>query len=243
LLALAALALTLAACSSASKPASPPGDDSDLTPTHGGNFFGNPGLEHGREPWFSLKEPQFIRSTERAHLGEASALLRMRDGPDTQGTKVYYLVQEVRPARFPETVSGYYRVENWRRCTPKQYLQFVVIVFGAENLPGDYTNHQIRYLLAGISDEPFLISNAHFVFLTRDKPVADQWVPFTVDVGDDFRRLWGAIPEQYENIRVLFEVRWDDKVPGETCEADVYYDDLYIGPGGGASSQETDSPA
>ncbi len=39
------------------------------------------------------------------------------------------------------------------------------------------------------------------------------------------------MPENFENIRVLFEVRYDDKIVGEgPLAADVYYDDLYFGP-------------
>jgi len=63
-----------------------------------------------------------------------------------------------------------------------------------------------------------------------DDPALDEWVPFQVNVRDDFLKLWGAVPE-YEKIRVLFEVRYDDKAKGEgPAEADVYYDDLYFGP-------------
>ena len=50
-------------------------------------------------------------------------------------------------------------------------------------------------------------------------------------MGEDFQRLWGAVPQGYEKIRVLFEVRYDDKAQDEgPLEADVYYDDLYSGP-------------
>jgi hypothetical protein len=75
-----------------------------------------------------------------------------------------------------------------------------------------------------------MISNAHFVFLGREDPPLEQWVPFRVNVRDDFQRLWGAAPEGFEKIRVLFEVRYDSKAPGEAPAADVYYDDLYFGP-------------
>jgi hypothetical protein len=52
-------------------------------------------------------------------------------------------------------------------------------------------------------------------------------------VSEDFERLWGKAPEDFEKLRLLFEVRWDNKVAGASAaEADVYYDDLYAGPGG-----------
>lgn len=203
-----------------------------------GNVFQNPGFEGGRDPWFSLRPPDFILSEEQANSGGSSALLVMRAGPEDEGAKVFYLVQEVNPEEFPEVVSGHYRVTKWERGTDLQYLQFVVIAIGADNLPGrpptypdPFPNHQIRYPLAGIDREPFQIANAHFIFLSREDPPLDQWVPFSVNVKEDFQRLWGAAPEGYETIRILFEVRYDSKAIGEgPLAADVYYDDLYFGP-------------
>jgi hypothetical protein len=208
------------------------------------NVFHNPGFESGREPWCSLhlgEVPLFEVSQDYAHSGQSSALLRMRVPAAEEGNaKVFYLVQEAMPQQLPELISGYYRVESWLKGTPKQYLQFVVILcrksdtldcgLGATNLPGDY-NHQIRYILAGISEEPFAISNARFVFLIKEEPAQARWVYFERNIKQDFQELWGAVPEGFDKMRVLFEVRYDDKVAGTTpAEADVYYDDLYMGP-------------
>jgi len=195
------------------------------------NSFGNGGFEEGRTYWFSLKPPDYELSTDMVHSGRASALLRMRAPAEAEGEGRYYLVQEVAPEQFPEIISGYYRVENWNRGTQKQYLQFVPAVFGATNLRGDYSNHQVRYLLDGIAEEPFGIANAFFVFLGQAEPTTDQWVYFEVNLAEDFERFWGAVPEGYSKIRVLFEAAYSDKAVGETgVEADVYYDDLYMGP-------------
>lgn len=209
--------------------------------TEGGNVFLNPGLEDGDDPWFSLKpeEGPFIRTSDLAHSGQYSAKFEMRDPADAQDAKVYYLVQEIAPEEFPEFLSGYYRVEQWQKGTTKQYLQFVVIAFGADNLPGGFPNHQIRYILAGIDSPPFPIGNAHFLFLGRDEPVLGEWVRFEANVREDFERLWGTAPESFEGIRILFEVRWDDKQPGQAALADVYYDDLYFGPAGGDAESDT----
>ena len=47
----------------------------------------------------------------------------------------------------------------------------------------------------------------------------------------DFEEVWGEVPQNYETIRVLFEVRYDDKQPGDgPILSDVYYDNLYMGP-------------
>ena len=210
------------------------------------NVFHNPGFELGGDPWCSLhagEVPPFEVSQEFAQSGESSALLRMRVPAEEAGkAKVFYLVQEVMPEEFPDLISGYNRVENWTRGTTKQYFQFVVILcreeggrecaLGATNLPGEY-NHQIRYPLAGISEEPFAISNAFFVFLGRDEPKQGEWVYFERNISQDFEELWGAVPEGFDKIRVLFEVRYDNKEAGPApANADVYYDDLYMGPAG-----------
>lgn len=229
------LGLTLAVLSCGGQEAQPQATPTTPQPVGGGNLFQNPGFEDGRDPWFSLKEPDFIRVENQANSGNASALLQMRDPPEAEGAKVYYLVQEIEPKEFPEVVKGFYRVENWKKETRKQYLQFVVIAFGVDNLPGGFTNHQIRYILAGIDSPPFPIGNAHFIFLNKEEPVTGQWVPFEANIKDDFQRLWGAAPRGFEKLRILFEVRWDDKVAGQGApQADVYYDDLYIGPASGA---------
>jgi hypothetical protein len=198
----------------------------------GANVLENPGFEEGADPWFTLDEDSgFVVTGERAHSGRRSALLRMRDPAQAQGARVYYLVQEVSPPEMPEVLSGYYRVEGWNKGTRRQYLQAVVIAFRPSNFPQDASNYQIRYPLAGIDSPPFAIANAHFVFLGRGGPVEDQWVYFETNLREDFQRMWGRVPEGFEKLRILFEVRWDGKRAGDGApEGDVYYDDLYLGP-------------
>lgn len=202
----------------------------------GDNVFENPGFEDGREPWYSLRPPDFILTDERAHSGSYSAHLRMREGLSSDETKIYYLVQEVAPEEFPDVISGNYLVENWNKGTKNQYLQFVVIAFGGDRTgfppcpDGPCSNYQIRYLLAGIDEDPFQILNAKFIYLSEDQPVEGEWVQFERDVRQDFLDVWGTVPEGFEKIRVLFEVRYDDKLPDEDrIEGDVYYDDLFLG--------------
>jgi hypothetical protein len=224
------------------------GDETSAGSDADGNIFINPGLEEGSEPWASMTaavnpDPllHFVRTEDVAHSGTASALLRMRDGAEAGGdARVYYLVQEVTPEEFPEVVSGFYNVQYWNKGTPRQYLQFVVIAFSSDNAPRDpsgvpFPNHQIRYILAGINSPPFPIANAHFVFISRDEPVLGEWISFERNIKEDFENLWGAAPVGFDRIRVLFEVRWDGKEPGSPSEADVFYDDLYIGPAPGAN--------
>ena len=196
-----------------------------------GNLLVNPGFEEGDDPWYTIvEESGFEVTTELPHEGDHSALLRMDDPLSAEGGKVYYLVQEITPEEFPDVVEGFYRVENWHRGTLRQYVQFVIIAFGPSNFPTTVSNYQLRYLLAGIDSPPFDIGNAHFVFVNRDEPVEGEWVPFSLNVRDDFEELWGRVPEDTEKLRLLFEVRWDGKEAGDgTPRADVYYDTLYAG--------------
>ena len=210
----------------------PAGDQSPTqTPAPTGNLFVNPGFEEGDDPWFTIvEESGFEVTTELAHEGDSSAVLRMDDPDSAEGSKVYYLVQEITPAELPEVVEGFYRVENWSRGAVRQYVQFVIIALGPSNFPDFASNFQLRYLLAGINTPPFNIGNAKFVFGTREEPVEGEWVPINLNVREDFEERWGMVPENFEKLRLLFEVRWDAKAAGGGApRGDVYYDDLYIG--------------
>jgi len=202
-----------------------------------GNLLLNPGFEQGDQPWITLNENQGFKVTsERPHSGASSAHLVMRDPADASGAKVYYLVQEMTPSAVPNVVRGFYRVENWKKGSPHQYTQFVIQAWAPTNGASfgvSSTNYQLRYLLAGADSPPFAIGNAKFVFVTRQDPPLDQWVPFEVHPRDDFAQQWGTVPVGFSKLRLLFEVRFDNKVAGQSpSEADVYYDDLYAGPAG-----------
>jgi hypothetical protein len=198
-----------------------------------GNLFINPGFEQGSGPWASLTteawEPHFDLATGEGHEAPASAFLQMRTDDTSPGTRIWGVMQEVSPKKFPDLLEGWYRVDNWDHATAKQYLQVVVIAFGSTNAPENFPNHQIRYILGGISAPPFVINNAKYVFINTADPVQGQWQEFRRDVANDFRELWGDVPRGFEKIRVLFEVRYDDKTPTEHPAADVHYDDLYLG--------------
>jgi len=202
-----------------------------------GNYLANPSFEDTDSPWTSLEPPDFERDTEVAHSGGASARLPFEIEGPRERPAISYLVQEVTAQPFPEKISGWYRVENWQRGTLKQYLQFVVIVFGAENSP-DFEgwpedaqiNYQIRYPLVGIASEPFTINNATFEFVTRDlEPTQGEWVYFERPLAADFEETWGEVPRDYEGIRLLLEVRVDDKNEDTLAAADVWYDDIFMG--------------
>jgi len=203
------------------------GDDKK---SEGPNLLANPGFEEGKNPWYSMEtsgwgEP-FEVSNAVAHSGQYSAHLSLRRPPQPNQHEVLGAVQSLTPSSFPEFLSGFYRVENWKRGTDIQYLQFVVIAV----LPENAGNIQIRYLLAGTATEPFEIGNAKFVFLSKEEPKIGEWVHFERNVADDFQQLWGQAPEKVQELRVFFEARYDSPTAIQPdVGGDVYYDDLYVG--------------
>jgi hypothetical protein len=218
------------------------------------NLFANGDFELGRPPWHDRRAPSrgywhgFELSTAFASHGRTSALLRLNadeSSPVRERVFIAGVVQEVRvptlldPAthqefqEFPETISGQYRVENWKRRTAKQYVQFVVILWASDLHPDqpEETNVQIRYVLTGASTPPLSLSNAHYIMIGSSEPTTGTWVPFSRDLRKDWLEQWGALPRRFEFLRILFEVRYDDDpnlTPGPL--ADVYFDDLYLGP-------------
>ena len=196
----------------------------------GPNLLANPGFEEGKNPWYSMETSgwgaPFEVSDAVAHSGQYSAHLSLSRPPQPNQHEVLGAVQSLTPSSFPEFLSGFYRVEDWKRGTDIQYLQFVVIAI----LPENAGNIQIRYLLAGTATEPFEIGNAKFVFLSKEEPKIGEWVHFERNVADDFQQLWGQAPEKVQELRVFFEARYDSPTAIQPdVGGDVYYDDLYVG--------------
>lgn len=213
----------------AGSPVVPPGDAT--------NVLRNPGFEDGINGWTYLgtEAPEV---SDVAHSGQAGALVELRADADVEGAGKRFLIQELNPSVFPELMSGYYRIENWKRGAPKQYVELAIIPFGSTNVPLEYPNHQIRYFLSGIAEEPGEALNARSVFLSRDEePRQGEWVYFEAEVSEDFRQLWEAVPQGYSRIRVMFRVSYEDKIAGERVEADVHFDDIYLGPAGANPNQ------
>ena len=237
LLAPAALFVLMAACSERAAPAA----CGEITPTRAAstqdNLFTNPGFEEGADPWCSLATETwgtpFSVGPQQAHSGASSAFLQLRSQEGGE-VRVFGVLQEVAPEGFPDVLSGCYYVDRWEQGTPKQYLQAVVIAFESSNLPPEVaqsTNHQLRYILAGVESQPTFISNARYVMVSKDPPKRGEWVCFERNIRQDFQELWGAVPEGFGKLRILFEVRWDDRQPSDgPSAADVYYDELYLGP-------------
>jgi hypothetical protein len=231
--------LVLAACGEDGS-----GGDGDQA-TSEDNVFENGSFEEGREPWFSLVDnsddnawvKDFTVSDAQAHSGANSAFVQL-DSADEGPLEArrYGVVQEVSPGEFPEVITGCYFVERWEHGTPRQYAQVAVIVFESHAVPtGELiaaNNFQMRYVLFGVQNPPIEIGNAKFVMVNRGEPETGEWVCFDLDVRNDFEELWGVVPTGFQKIRVLFEVNWDQRDPTDPpAIGDVYYDDLYFGPG------------
>ena len=183
---------------------------------------------------------------EPRHSGSRAAHLPLRwlKGAPGQPVKVYGVVQEPRAPEFPELLSGWFRVESWEKRAPETdlYVQVVVIVMGDPRAPeivmgpgsrSRINNYQIRYYLGGLREPAFRLRNAKVENLRPGPPRLGSWQRFEIPLLSDFERLWGVRPAGYEFLRVLFEARWDNKPDGSAVHADVYYDDLYLGPAGG----------
>jgi len=205
----------------------------EQSPNPPGNLLKNPGFEDGREGWFymdwSKNWVDFDIASNRAHSGEKSAYLRLDAGPEVTGAQVHGVVQTLTPNRFPEKASGWYRVENWKRGSPKQYLQFVVMVWGGHP---QFNNYQVRYILAGLTEPPYRMMNVKYLFApdVPSEPPRNKWVHFDFPILEDFKKEWGMVPKGYEKINFFYEARFDTQpAEGQRVRADVYFDDLYVG--------------
>lgn len=205
--------------------------------TPDGNQLRNPGFEAGQEPWFAIAswKTSFALSTEVSHSGTHSAVLTLDSGEGgaALGTRVYGMVQDIRPAKFPEKIAGYYYVEHWQHGTPRQYIQCVVAVLGAHNIPAvarQAKNHQIRYVLAGVDQPPMPMANVHYMFLHTHQPALGQWIYFERHLAADFQAVWGEIPQGYEALRIFLEARWDHRQAADgVSSARVFFDDVFVG--------------
>ena len=212
-----------------------------------GNLLENPGFEAGEAGWtYPLDSPywgKFEVVESPVHGGRRAAHLRLRAGPEDRSNATWILgvMQEPSPERFPDVLGGHYRVETWEKGADVTdlYLQAVAIVWTRDSgrvvdpqnpaANQGLLNYQLRFYLAGISEPPFLLSNAKVSFVAKGGPELGRWTYFEIPLRQEFERQWGSVPVGYDRIRVLFEARWDNRPPGSRIEADVYFDDLFLG--------------
>jgi hypothetical protein len=202
------------------------------------DMLANPGFEDGTAPWWYFPDRShwggFVVDSAQVRSGRSAARLELlidAEHPPPDKTHIRGIIQEVRSPVFPTRVSGHYLVERWERSAVDTYVQFVVIATGAAAPGGGASNTQIRYLLAGIDHPPFDIANAKFVYLSQAQPEVGGWVAFERDLAQDFTEQWGFVPETFDTVRVLFEVRYDnmDVANPPRIHAVVWFDDLFLG--------------
>jgi len=153
--------------------------------------------------------------------------------------------QEISPPRFPDRVAGWYRVDRWEYAPDEGALQLQIIVAAIgdprtleivkSDDPDDpevnpkLDNFQLRYQLAGPSEELEGGGNIRYRLIGKGPPDLGSWLHFDLPVKSDFEQRWGTVPADFRELRIMFIVRWDDKEEGAALQADVYYDDLFFG--------------
>jgi len=197
------------------------------------NRLANPGFENGDTPWIAPPEPDsisFAVSDIDTRTGAGSGGLRVSAAPGETGSRVAGASQEILASDFPEVVSGYYRVDDWQPGGATVYLQFVVEVVGG-NFADSIGVHEVRFVIAGVQQEPLFLPRARYVLLDRAAPKVDRWTYFAYPVKKAFETRWGIAPAAWQRLRVSFELRYEDRATGFTDTlATAHYDDLYAGP-------------
>ena len=218
---------------------------SGSAPGQPGNLLVNPGFEAGREGWSWVEDSpdwhDFQITESPVHSGRRALHLTVErpEGAPASRAGVFGTYQELRPARFPERLGGFSRVDRWEKSdeTVKLYIQAVVIVTGDPRAPALVApgltrrvarNYQLRYYLAGLSEPAFHLRNAHVVFEGTAPPRLHEWTRFEIPLGRDIARLWAGPPAEYESLRVLFEARWDALPRESWARADVFFDDVFL---------------
>jgi hypothetical protein len=207
-------------------------------PGEGHNILPNGGFEEGEKAWqwlsWSKGWAPFAISRKVARTGSASALLDVSSAGDPRTTIVWGVVQEIElPVSMPDCLEGYYYVDQWQRGAARQYLQAVIIDLSQQLKNG---NAQMRYILSGVTTQPYNLGNAHYVFLDparKTTPARKTWILFKTNPKQDFEKNWGYVPPAGHKLRVLFEARFDSRTPADPdARAAVHYDDIYLGPAG-----------
>jgi hypothetical protein len=197
-----------------------------------GNVLVNPGFEEGAAGWKWLQWSEhwgpFEMGTAHVVTGRQAAHLKAHGLPRDPATRVFGVVQEIHSPKFPTRISGHYFVERWQPGEArKAYVQVVLI---AMQPLGDQPTMQLRYVLDGMEEQPYHMTNARYIVVhPRTHVPTGEWIDFSLDVHGDYMKLWDQVPRDGTGYRVLFEARYDDKTPGETVMLDVWYDDLFVG--------------
>ncbi len=140
------------------------------------------------------------------------------------------LAQDIGTRQVPKTLSGWYRVDGWKRGSNVQYVGLVLAAVGGKHSPlPTSTNVQIHYMLGGIGAQPFGIGNAKFVFVDKADPKSNTWTRFEVHPSADFRRTWKSVPSALKYLRLILVTRVMNHHTGDAPgAADVRWDDIAL---------------
>ncbi len=220
------------------------------TPLLVGNQLRNPGFEADTHGWGGIEQGNSIGFevvSEPVHSGHGAAHLvaSWRPGNPERPVSVRSASQEISPPRFPDRIAGWYRVDRWEDGSDRGALQLQILVVAIgdprtreivqSDDPDDpevhpkLDNFQLRYQLAGPTEAPEDGGNIRNRVIGKGPPDLGSWLRFDLPVKSDFQQLWGSVPANYRQLRIMFAVRWDDKEEGAALHADVYYDDLFFG--------------
>ena len=220
------------------------------TPLLVGNHLRNSGFEAGNADWGKIEdrtqvEFEVVDEPTHSGLGAAHLLASWQPGDRERPVSIRSATQEISPPRFPDRIAGWYRVERWEDTPDPGALQLQIIV-GVIGDPRtleivrsddpeepephpELSNYQLRYQLAGPTEEPEDGGNIRHRVIGAGPPKLASWVHFDLPVKSDFEQRWDHIPANFGHLRVMYSVRWDDKEEGAALHADVYYDDLFFG--------------
>jgi hypothetical protein len=201
------------------------------------NLLENGSFERGREPWYDLRRPDkpywgsFEISDARAFEGQRSLRLDLDSADFPTPVGIAGAIQDVRTGVLPRRLSGRYRVDRWERGAPAQYVQVVVMGFGASNFRELKATVQLAFVLTGIDAPPFAIRNRRFVIAGPAAPTSGRWIPFEFDLHEAFERHWEKVPVGIDKLRVFLEARFDHRPAGAAppARAEVHFDALYLG--------------
>jgi hypothetical protein len=225
----------------------PAADSPEVAPQRIGNQLINPGFEDGEDGWGDMQGTRWIGFEivdEPVHSGEYAArmLITWQPGDREKPISARGAVQEISPSRFPDRLAGWYRVDHWENPSD-QTLLYLDVAVGAVGdprahdvvIPDDpelhpsLDNYQIRYYMAGLTEPYENLLNMRAKNVGEVSPILGEWVHFDFPIKADFQQLWGAVPADFQYLRVFFETRWEEKEEGAALRADIYYDDLFFG--------------
>ena len=228
-------------------PAQDPANSPGAAPEQVGNQLKNPGFEEQTQRWGWMQSIRWIGFgvvAEPVHSGlyAAQMSLRWQPGDREKPISTSGAVQDLALSRFPDRISGWYWVERWENPSDQTllYLDVAVAVVGDPRahdiiipddpeLHPDLANYQIRYYMAGLTEPYENLLNMRAKMVGVGPPELGKWVHFDFPVKADFQQLWGAVPADFDYVRIFFEARWEEKEEGAPVHAEFYYDDLFFG--------------